>query len=206
MKRAFLSGIAALIATHSKAGYAAIYGCPEGSEAIHHCHDCPGERHVEYARTRAGGFVKRGYYATLVGALSTLATWTDGVANGDIIILPELSGSYDPGTPKELKGFGNRKVTYGAREMTWTFSDPEYLDNYDFYNEITQRSNLIPFFITSSLLHLFDKEATIVGGDPIVDDLEEIVVWNGTAKIVSNNLPAKHALTGIEDVFTCATF
>ncbi len=182
--------------------YASIYGCGD-SEAEHVCHDCAGSRNREFARTRSSGFIKLAYLATVVGAPTTASVWEDGKASGDIIMIPETSGSYDPGEPKELKGYGNRKVSYGAREMTLAFNDPDYVENYAFYNEIINRTNLVPFFCTSDLVHIFDQVASIKAKDPVADDLEEEVVWRVECKVTSENLPTKHSLTSIRSVFSC---
>lgn len=185
--------------------YASTYGCGE-DEALHVCHDCPGGRVREFARTRSSGFIKKAYLATLLAAVITPSTWTTGINNGNIIMCPETAGSFDPGTPKELKGFGNRKVSYGPRTMKLSFSDPDYVDNYAFYNEISGRTDLVPFYRTSSLVHIFDTEATVVASDPVADDLEAEVTWDVVCEVVSQNLPSKHSISAISSVFSCPTF
>jgi hypothetical protein len=137
---------------------------------------------------------------------TSLAAWQAGVISGDIIILPETSGAYDPGEPKELKGYGNRKSSYGPRTMKLTMADPDYYENYAFYNEIINRTDLVPVFRTSSLIHIFDKVASIKAKDPVADDLEEEVVWQVECEIVSSNLPSIHKSELIESIFSCATF
>jgi hypothetical protein len=183
--------------------YSEIYGC---SEALgeHYCDPCLSDR--EYARVRAAGWIKKSYLATLLAAPTTAATWTDGVTAGDIIILPQTSGSFDPGTPREGKGYGNRKVSYGPREMTLNITDPDYVVNYPFYNAISNQTDLVPFYVTSSLVHIFDTEATIIASDPVADELEAEVVWEIQCKVVSTNLPSKHALDSIASVFVCTNF
>ncbi len=185
--------------------YSSTYGCG-ADEAVHICHDCPGGRISEFARARRGGFIKLAYLATIAADPTLLSSWTNGIEDGSIIILPETSGSYDPGAPKELKGFGNRKKSYGPRTMKLTLVDPDYADNYHFYNEISDREDLVPFFVTSSLLHLFDTEASITAADPVVDDLEEGVFWNVECEVTSKNLPSKHNVANILEVFVCETF
>ncbi len=185
--------------------YASTYGCG-GTDAVHVCHDCPDGRVREFARVRSGGFIKKAFLATLLANPITEANWNTGITAGNIIMLPETSGSYDPGTPKELKGYGNRKSSYGPRTMKLMINDPDYLDNYAFYNEISGRTDLVPFFRTSSLVHIFDQPASIIASDPIADDLEEEIVWNVTCEVISQNIPSKHKTATIESVFSCATF
>jgi hypothetical protein len=182
--------------------YASTYGCGT-QEAVHVCHDCPETTEREFARTRHGGFIKKSYLATLLADPTDVSLWEDGVANGSIIVLPKTSGSYDPGDPKELKGFGERKVSYGPRTMKLMLNDPDYADNYHFYNEISLRTDLVPYFGTSSLVRIFDTPASIKAKDPVVDDLEEEVIWNIECEVVSVNLPIMVKRTTINSVFTC---
>ena len=184
--------------------YATQYGCT--NDAVHTCHDCPEGRAREFGRVRRAGFIKVGYLATLLAAPTDAEVWQTGIDNGSIIVLPSTSGTYDGGAPKELKGFGDRRVTYGPRAMKMVINDPDYADNYHFYNEISQRTDLVPFFGTSSLIRIFDEPANITAKDPVVDDLEEEVIWNVDIEVISVNLPIMVPKATIESVFVCSHF
>lgn len=186
--------------------YSSTYGGCGGGEAVHTCHDCPDGRVREFARTRSGGWIKQEYLATLLAAPTLLATWTNGINAGHIIMVPKTSGSFDAGTPKELKGYGNQKFSYGPREMQLLLNDPDYAENYAFYNEIGSRTDLVPFYRTSNLVHIFDTVASIYAADPVADDLEEEVIWQVTNKVISLNLPSKHSTANTISAFGCATF
>lgn len=185
--------------------YAYLYGCGV-TEAVHTCHDCPEGRVIEYAGARQSGFIKAAYLPTLLATPTTAATWETGIANGSIIMLPQTRGSYDPGEPKELKGYGDRKVSYGQRTMKLTVNDPDYSDNYHFYNEITKRTDLVPFFCTSSLVRIFDTVAAIKAKDPVAEDLDEIIDWQVESQVVSDNLPIMVKKATIASVFSCPNF
>ena len=185
--------------------YASTYGCGV-FEAVHYCHDCPGGRVREFARVRSGAFVRKSYLATLMVNPTDILKWQAGITAKQIIVLPETSGSYDPGDPKELKGYGDRKSSYGPRTMKLTMEDPDYYENYAFYNEIINRSDLVPVFRTSGLIHIFDTVASIKAKDPVADDLEAEVVWLIECDVTSANLPQIHKSEKIESIFTCATF
>lgn len=185
--------------------YSSTYGCGQ-TEAVHTCHDCPEARLVEFAGARSSGFIKEAYLPTLLANPTVLQTWLDGIEDGSIIVLPQTRGSYDPGDPKELKGYGNRKFSYGQRTMTLTVNDPDYVDNYHFYNEISQRTDLVPFFVTSSQVRIFDTVASIKAKDPIVEDIEEVIDWQVESQVVSVNLPIMVAKQNIASVFTCSNF
>lgn len=181
------------------------YGCG-GSDAVHVCHDCPDPADREYARVRSGAFVRKSYYDTLKANPTDATKWQDGITAGDIIVVPETRGSYDPGDPKELKGYGDRKSSYGPRTMKLAFADPTYAENYAFYNEISSRTDLIPIFRTSGLIHFFDKVASIKAKDPVADDLEEEIVWQVECEVVSSNLPSKHSAATLGEIFSCINF
>ncbi len=187
------------------AGYEYSFGCGQ-DEAAHVCHDCPGGRVREFGRARRGGFIKESYLATIKANPTDLAAWEYGVANGLITILPETSGEFDPGTPSELPGYGDRRISKGPRTMTLTLNDPDYFDNYHYYNEIANRTSEVPFYVTSSILHLFDKPASIHASDPVEDNLESEVVWQVTCEVVSENLPSKHKVEAIKSIFDCPNF
>ena len=185
--------------------YASSYGCGS-TEPVHTCHDCPEAREREFARTRSSFFVKKGYLATLLATPTTLATWTTGITNNNIIIIPNTSGSYDPGDPKELKGYGDRSKSYGPRTQKLVFNDPDYADNYHFYNEIVDRDDYVPGFRTSSMVRIFDVPASIKAKDPVADDLEEEVVWQCECEVISKNLPVMVPVATIASVFSCSNF
>lgn len=188
------------------AAYSATYGGCGGDEAVHVCHDCPEGSTREFSRTRSFGFIKQGYLATLMANPTLVANWNTGIANGSIIMIPKASGSFDPGIPKELKGYGDLVKSAGPRTMKLASNDPNYVDNYDFWNEISGRTDLVPFYRTSSLVHIFDKPAYIIASDPAVDDLEEEIVWNVICEVISQNLPSKHSTANTLAAFSCASF
>jgi hypothetical protein len=169
----------------------------------HFCDPCPDNR--EYGRIRSAGFINKTYLATLIAADPTLAaSWQDGIDAGEIIVIPETSGTYDPGDPKELKGYGDRKNSNGPRDQQLSFFDPNYYDNYQFWNTIADATQYIPFYRTSSLVHIADVPASIYAKDPVEDDLEAEVSWNAIVKWQSRNLPTKHDATNLKDeIFAC---
>lgn len=185
--------------------YSYLNGCGE-NEATHTCHDCPDGRIVEFAGVRNSGFIKNSYLPTLLATPTTASTWQAGIDSGDIIIIPQTRGSYDPGDPKELKGYGDRKVTYGPRTMKLNFNDPDFADNYHFYNEISKRGDLVPFFSTSSLVRIFDTVASIKAKDTVAEDIDEVIDWLVECEVVSPNLPVMVKKATIASIFSCPNF
>jgi hypothetical protein len=160
----------------------------------HYYDKCPD---TEFGRVRGSGFIEQDYLATLLAAPITPATWQTGITNGKIISIPQTSGNYDPGEPKELKGYGDQKGKNGPRGHKLVFNDPNYVQNYQFYNEISKSSSLVPFFRTSSLIHIADKPAKIFAKDVVDDDLEAEVNWQVTCDWESENLTRKFAAAAV---------
>lgn len=176
--------------------------CDDSSLGTYNCDPCPlVER--EFGRVRGVALIKDSYLATLLAAPTTAATWTTGITNGSIIIMPFTAGSYDPGDQKTLPGFGDIKESYGTREMSLKWTDPNYKINYGFYNGFSKTQKYVPAFRTSSMVHIFDKAAQLTAKDPVADDIEAGVVWEGYAKVISENLPSIHDAANLMSVFKC---
>lgn len=155
----------------------------------------------EFARTRSTALIAKDYLAELMTDPTDPAKWQAGIDAGKITVIPRTSGSYDPGDPSELKGYGDNKVSNGPREQTLNFFDPDYAVNYGFYNGITNITSKVVAFRTSSLIHIADVTASIVAKDNVEDDLEAEVTWNVTAKWTSINLPSIHDASGLGEIF-----
>jgi hypothetical protein len=176
--------------------------CDDGGAGTYNCDPCPlGDS--EFAGVRGVALIKETYLATLLAAPTLAATWTTGIASGDIIIVPMTRGTFEPGEPAELPGFGDQKTSNGPRTMTLNWSDPNYKYNYGFYNGFSKLSSYIPAYRTSSLVHIFDKTAKLTGSDPVEEDIDARVVWNGVAVVISENLPSKHDASALSTVFSC---
>lgn len=176
--------------------------CDDQEIGVYNCDLCP-TADPEYGRVRSVALIKKSYLATLMANPTTASVWNTGITGGNIVIVPMTAGSYAPGDQKEVQGFGDQKSTYGTREMTLTWKDGNYKLNYAFYNSLANLTDWVPAFRTSSLVHIFDKVATITGADGVDDDIESLVVYTGTAKVISRNLPSKHDASNLGSVFSC---
>jgi hypothetical protein len=158
---------------------------------------------TEMGRARSVGFVKRSYLQTLLAGVSSSAVWETGVAAGKIAILPFTSGSFDSGKQIKLKGYGRRLSTHPYRDMNLSFSIPFNQNNYDFFNTLDKRTDLVPFFRTSSIVHICDQAADISTQELVEDDLESLIGWNVECIIRSRNIPIKTSLTPLRSLFMC---
>lgn len=177
------------------------YTSCEDEIGVHVCDPCNQNR--EFARVRSAAIIAKDYLPTLLVDPTDPVKWQAGIDAGKIIIVPETSGSYDPGDPKELKGYGDTKNSNGPREQSLTYADPNYRSNYSFYNGMTNILSKVVAFRTSSLVHIPDVTASIVAKDPVADDLEAEVTWEVTCKWTSINLPSIHDASNLGNIFKC---
>jgi hypothetical protein len=178
----------------------AYYDCDVELEE-YDCLTCPDER--EFGRVRSSALIHKSYLATLMADPTDAQLWQDGIDQGLIRIIPITAGSVDPGEPAQLKGYGDIKTYNGPREQTLNWFDPNYKNNYAFYNGMTNVKSWVPAYRTSSLVHIYDKVASLTAKDPVEDDIDSEVVWNCVAKVSSINLPSSHDASALESIFDC---
>ncbi len=157
----------------------------------------------EFGRVRSAALIHKSYLPQIIAAPETLSVWNTGINTGKVIIIPQVSGSFDPGEPQKLKGYGTRFETNGPREMKLTFNDPFYQENYFFYNELNKVVGWSPAFRTSSLLHICTTPAIIKTKNVVEDDLESEVIWQAECKMRSLDLPMMVDASGLLSLFTC---
>lgn len=72
--------------------------------------DCPDR---EFGRVRSVAIISKAYLSTLLANPTDPAVWQTGIDSGDIDIISKTAGSFDPGEPKALKGYGDNKESNG---------------------------------------------------------------------------------------------
>jgi hypothetical protein len=143
----------------------------------------------EFGKVRSAAFIRKDYLPSVLATPTNVAVWEAGVNTGKIIILPFVSGSFEPGEPVALKGYGRRLTTRGPRDMVLTFSDPAYVLNYAFYSRLHRVLDFVVAFRTSSQLHIADAPADIVTKNVVDEDLQSTVVWEARCTWRSADLP-----------------
>ncbi len=147
------------------------------------CSPCPD---YEYGRVRSIAFVKTTFSFT---DPTSPTEWNTGIGTGDIRVIWETQGSYDGGSTSELAGFGDREFTNGGTSHVLTFKDPNYAENWDFYEGLRAASEWTIIYRTSSKIHTVGKPVTVTPKNPVADDLKSNVVWEGTVKWQSPSSP-----------------
>jgi hypothetical protein len=164
-------------------------------DLAHQCDDC---EDPELGRVRGIAFIKSDF------AFSNPASyteWFNGIAAGDIIIVPFTRGSFDGGTPKEGTGYGDQATKYIGTDYSLTYFDPNYAVNRDFYNNIKRFQNYKVAYKTETKVHITDKVCQVLPKAPVQDDITSEVVWEVMVKWSSQNEPTPY--TAPDNIFIC---
>lgn len=162
---------------------------------------CP---EFEFGKVRSSALIRKRYLPAVLGNPTLMAVWQTGIQEKNIVVLPFVSGSFDPGEPVPLKGYGRRLATRGPRTMTLTFTDPAYVLNYAFYNGIHRRTDYVMAFRTSSVLHIATNPADLFARNMVDEDLQAIVAWEVKAQWRENNLPVPVPAQELSPLFHAA--
>ncbi len=172
--------------------------CNESEDAKgYFCNPC--NNNTESGRIRNIFFVKTGANIT---PTSTLEEWTTAVENGDVVIIPNTTGSYDGGAPKMGAGFGNQKERLLGYDFTSNVKVGNYKENYDFW-EWAEKQEWRFGFLSETVVHLTNKTVTVNAKAPIEEDLESEVVWNVEVKWFDRKRPVIFDVEPINDLFKC---
>lgn len=179
----------------------AIYypGCDTEELPDYQCDPCQG---VEKAKVRSAGFVSKAYYAALAANPTNTAVWVAGIESGDIVIIPKVIGTFDPGDPITGTGYGDDVEEILGTDYVLNFRDPNYKSNCVFYNTIKkQNGKWHAIYRTETLTHISDKSVTINSRAPVAEDIQANVEWNVSATWRNRDSPCPFDTP--EGVFDC---
>lgn len=157
-------------------GYNSFYGECDDTVDPHICTDCD-DIAVENARIRKGAWVHRDAYAVIAADPTDPALWQSQIDLGLVIILPELRGSYDGGSPKMVAGYGDRKEKYLGSDFKAVLTDPVYAANWNHYYSLVGKTQWHLAYVTATKVRLTTVPVTVAPKDPITENLEDEVVW-----------------------------
>jgi len=150
---------------------------------LHICNDC---NVPEHGRVRSVAFIKKTFRFT---DPSNPQEWRSGIIDGDIIIIPQVLGSYNGGEPVEGPGYGDTISKITGYNFELAFKDPNYTDNAGFYNAIKRNHIWLIAFRSETLTHMSTNTISIVPKNPITENLNDEVVWDVIVKFSQADLP-----------------
>lgn len=163
----------------------------------HICDPCETK---EKGRIGSTAFIKTSFEFT---DPSDPTEWQTGINVRDIIIIPEVLGSFDGGTEVEGPGYGRQSTSLLGYNFTANFKDPNYKGNCDFYN-LLKNSRAWKFaFKTETQIHITTNPVQVIPKNPVTEELNSDVVWDVTVKWDDQNLPCPFDEPA--GIFTCFT-
>jgi hypothetical protein len=159
---------------------------PSGCDAEigdHYCNTC---EEPEHGRVRSVAYIKKGFE---FNDPSDPTEWEAGIASKDIIIIPEVNGTFDGGAEVEVPGYGDQATKLVGYNFGLQYNDPNYKNNAAFYNAIKRSRNYRLAFRTETQIHLTENSVSVVPKNPVTDDVTSEVVWAVGVKWAEGDLP-----------------
>ena len=148
-------------------------------------HDSDPCEETEFGRIRSAGFVKVGYTFNVNDA----SAWHTGIANGNIISIPETNGQAPKASVVTGPPYGIRPGTVLGYDFTATYLDPNFNSNCGFYNQISSSLNYRFFYRTSSHIYMTDVPVSVAPNRDVKNDLNAEVIWEVDIKWISKFFP-----------------
>ncbi len=159
---------------------------PSGCDAAVPDHVCDPCETKEKGRIGTVAFIKKGFVFV---DPSSEAAWTAGIVSGDIILIPQVIGSFDGGAEIESAGYGRQSTQLVGYNFSANFKDPNYKSNCEFYNALKNSRSFKFAFVTETQVHLTDVAVSVIPKNPITEDLNSDVVYDVTVKWAYKDLP-----------------
>jgi hypothetical protein len=176
---------------------------PSGCDTLvgeHLCDPCEAK---EKGRVRSVAFIKSTF---AFSDPSSPTEWQTGINAGDIIVIPQVLGSFDGGSEVESAGYGDQSTNLTGFNFTSNFKDPNYKNNATFYNALKYSRDYVYAFRTETQTHISDNTVSVIPKNPMTENLTDDVVWDVTVKWAGPDLPApQDTPPGIFECFSVAS-
>lgn len=159
---------------------------PSGCDTLVPDHLCDPCEAKEKGRIGSVAFVKTSFAFT---DISNPVEWRTGLNAGDIIVIPEVLGTFDGGAEQETPGYGRQDTNLTGYKFTANYKDPNYKQNAVFYNALKRARNYKFAFVTETQIHISDNAVQVIPKNPVTEDLNSDVVYDVTVKWAGPDLP-----------------
>lgn len=160
---------------------------PTGCDTLVPDHVCDPCEAKEKGRVRGVAFVKT---SRALPDLSDPTSWRAGIEAGDIIIIPQVLGSFDGGSEVESPGYGSQSTNLTGYNFSANFKDPNYKQNATFYNALKNSRAYKFAFVTETQVHISDNAVSVIPKNPVTENLTDDVTWDVTVKWAGPDLPS----------------
>lgn len=139
---------------------------------------------------------------TTLSTYTAASEWNNGVSDGTIIIIKNVRGDKPKSSAIKIPGFGLQKEFSVGRDFTLNYSHPDVVGNEDFYNALNyNNSYMIAYHTAGGKIWIAGDPVVNIDSDHVVvEDLNNIIIWNVTATWSGQDVPV--AYTAPAGVFT----
>lgn len=154
----------------------------------------------EQARIVAVAFIRSDN--TTLSTYTAAAEWTDGVADGTIIIIKNVRGSKPKSSAIKQPGFGLQKEFSTGRDFSLTFAQPDVVGNEDFWNAMNYNNSYsVAYYTAGGKVWITGDAVVNVDSDhEVVEDLTGIITQGTLLTWSTQDIPV--AYTAPAGVFT----
>ncbi len=170
---------------------------PQGCEDLidHICSPCP---EAESGRIRHIAFVSTSF---TFSDITNPIDWANGIMNGKIIVLPNVNGIYDGGSPVFAASAGDLPQRLVKRNFKINFTDPNFFSNCNFYNFIFKSPNYRLAWVGETVIQISDKAVNIAPKEPIGEAIESERYWEVECTWSQFNTPCHYSIPA--GIFMC---
>ena len=142
---------------------------------------------IELGRIRAVAFVKK---TAAVTNPSSDAVWSALVAAKNAVVIRNVRGQSDGGSPVEGPGFGDTPSDLQGFNFTASYVDQNTVPNVDFYNQLKKLAKTYRFwYVTETQIWETGAVPVIIPTIPKTENVADTVVTNVTVKWTKEDQP-----------------
>lgn len=164
----------------------------------HLCSDCDA---TEFGRVRSVAFIRKDFSFT---DPTNPVEWANGIANKQIIIIPEVNGTFDGGKATTGDGYGDQVTKLLGYTFTLEYKDPNYAANAAFYNGILKSRNYRVAYKTETQVHLSVSTVQVIPTNPVTNKTTDEVVYDVQVLWADEFLPVPEDAP--ESIFECFNY
>lgn len=162
---------------------------PSGCDSQIPDHLCSNCDDLEHGRIRSVAFIKKSFHFS---DISNPNEWKTGILNKDIIIIPEVNGTFDGGSEIESDGYGDQQTKLTGYNFVAQYKDPNYKQNALFYNELKKSRNYYFVYRTETQVHSSDVVVQVIPKNPVTGATTDEVVYDVTVKWANEDIPSPY--------------
>lgn len=171
---------------------------PSGCDSEIPDHLCSNCDDIEHGRVRSIAYIKRSFTFT---DPSNPNEWRAGILSKDIIVIPDVNGTFDGGAETTGDGYGDQQEKLLGYNFTLQYKDPNYKQNAQFYNELKKSRNFYVAYRTETQVHFSDVAVQVIPKNPVTAATTDEVVWDVTVKWANGDVPTPYDAPA--GTFTC---